>query len=113
MLPDVQVEPLNPSIGEVVSADETESGPLLGDRPPSPDKYYNAFESDMNILTKITYTVRKLVRLVLGRRNFQILLISFFLTALASSDTKLLVQYISKRYEWTFADVSTLYLKAL
>jgi hypothetical protein len=26
-----------------------------------------------------------------------------FLTALASSDTKLLVQYISKRYEWTFA----------
>ena len=27
------------------------------------------------------------------------------LTALASSDTKLLIQYIPKRYEWTFAEV--------
>ncbi|GKT47568.1 MFS efflux pump atnC [Colletotrichum spaethianum] len=37
-----------------------------------------------------------------------LLLISFVLTSLASSDTKLLVQYISKRYGWTFA--STGYL---
>ncbi|KAL0932444.1 major facilitator superfamily transporter [Colletotrichum truncatum] len=41
-------------------------------------------------------------------RNMTLLLISFVLTSLASSDTKLLVQYISKRYHWTFA--STGYL---
>ncbi|EFQ35984.1 major facilitator superfamily transporter [Colletotrichum graminicola] len=41
-------------------------------------------------------------------RNMSLLLISFILTSLASSDTKLLVQYISKRYGWTFA--STGYL---
>ncbi|KAI0165328.1 major facilitator superfamily transporter [Hypoxylon sp. FL1284] len=36
-------------------------------------------------------------------RNFALLLVSFFLTSLASSDTKLLAQYISKRYHWIFA----------
>jgi hypothetical protein len=41
-------------------------------------------------------------------RNFTLLLASFFLTSLASSDTKLLVQYISKRYHWTFASAGYL-----
>ncbi|OLN87449.1 hypothetical protein CCHL11_09121 [Colletotrichum chlorophyti] len=41
-------------------------------------------------------------------RNMTLLLMSYVLTSLASSDTKLLVQYISKRYQWTFA--STGYL---
>ncbi|QKD60683.2 uncharacterized protein FOBCDRAFT_253526 [Fusarium oxysporum Fo47] len=41
-------------------------------------------------------------------KNFSLLLFSFMLTSLASSDTKLLVQYISARYKWTFA--STGYL---
>ncbi|KAI1843452.1 hypothetical protein JX265_013334 [Neoarthrinium moseri] len=36
-------------------------------------------------------------------RNLTLLFASFFLTSLASSDTKLLPQYISKRYRWTFA----------
>ncbi|KAL1873938.1 hypothetical protein Daus18300_003811 [Diaporthe australafricana] len=36
-------------------------------------------------------------------RNFSLLLACFLLASLASSDTKLLVQYISKRYGWTFA----------
>lgn len=36
-------------------------------------------------------------------RNFSLLLVCFHLASLASSDTKLLVQYISKRYHWTFA----------
>ncbi len=35
-------------------------------------------------------------------------LICFFLTSLASSDTKLLLQYISKRYGWAFASVGYL-----
>jgi hypothetical protein len=41
-------------------------------------------------------------------RNFSLLLTCFFLTSLASSDTKLLVQYISKRYQWTFASAGYL-----
>ncbi|CAM1501387.1 Fc.00g105490.m01.CDS01 [Cosmosporella sp. VM-42] len=41
-------------------------------------------------------------------RNFSLLLASFLLTSLASSDTKLLVQYISKRYHWTFASAGYL-----
>ena len=41
-------------------------------------------------------------------RNFTLLLVSFLLTSLASSDTKLLVQYISKRYTWTFASAGYL-----
>lgn len=41
-------------------------------------------------------------------RNFSLLLVSFVLTALASADTKLLVQYISKRYYWTFASAGYL-----
>ncbi|KUI62778.1 hypothetical protein VP1G_09900 [Cytospora mali] len=41
-------------------------------------------------------------------RNFSLLLICFLLASLASSDTKLLVQYISKRYHWTFASAGYL-----
>ncbi|KAF5680048.1 hypothetical protein FHETE_592 [Fusarium heterosporum] len=41
-------------------------------------------------------------------RNFTLLLFSFWLTSLASSDTKLLVQYISARYHWTFASAGYL-----
>ncbi|ORY19724.1 hypothetical protein BCR34DRAFT_551574 [Clohesyomyces aquaticus] len=81
-----------------------EAGPLLGGSSPGPGKYYNAFETSVGGLQAVSQAARKLVRLVSGRRNFQVLLVSFFLTALASSDTKLLVQYISKRYEWTFAE---------
>ena len=40
--------------------------------------------------------------------NFSLLLASFVLTSLASSDTKLLVQYISKRYGWKFASAGYL-----
>jgi hypothetical protein len=41
-------------------------------------------------------------------RNFTLLLFSFLLTSLACSDTKLLAQYISKRYNWTFASAGYL-----
>jgi hypothetical protein len=41
-------------------------------------------------------------------RNFSLLLTSFLLTSLASSDTKLLLQYISKRFYWTFASAGYL-----
>ncbi|KAF3763674.1 hypothetical protein M406DRAFT_14601, partial [Cryphonectria parasitica EP155] len=41
-------------------------------------------------------------------RNFGLMLLCFLLASLASSDTKLLVQYISKRYHWTFASAGYL-----
>jgi MFS family permease len=85
--------------------DVDEIGPLLGEYSDGPHRYSNAFEERRDILQNITHTIYKLMSLIKGRRNFQVLLCSFFLTALASSDTKLLVQYISKRYEWTFAEV--------
>ncbi|KAF1933838.1 uncharacterized protein M421DRAFT_414893 [Didymella exigua CBS 183.55] len=80
-----------------------EAGPLLGDSESSLSRYANAFEKPRGFVQETLQAVRKLVSLIRGRRNFQTLLYSFFLTALASSDTKLLVQYISKRYDWTFA----------
>jgi hypothetical protein len=92
-----------PPISGSEEEDAEESGPLLAERTSSPSRYANAFETTPGAFQSILHAARKLVRIVTGRRNFQVLLLSFFLTALASSDTKLLVQYISKRYEWTFA----------
>jgi hypothetical protein len=88
-----------------VRNDDEEVGSLLSDNGSSPSRYANAFEKPQGFVEETVHAVRKLVNLVRGRRNFQVLLYSFFLTALASSDTKLLLQYISKRYEWTFAQV--------
>lgn len=88
-----------------LDVDVEEAGPLLGDSESSLSRYANAFEKPRGFVQETLQVVRKLASLIRGRSNFQILLYSFFLTALASSDTKLLVQYISKRYEWTFAQV--------
>ncbi|KXX74859.1 hypothetical protein MMYC01_208028 [Madurella mycetomatis] len=41
-------------------------------------------------------------------RNFVLLLTCFFLASLASSDTKLLTLYVSKRYSWKFSSVGYL-----
>ncbi|OJD29752.1 major facilitator superfamily transporter [Diplodia corticola] len=58
---------------------------------------------------RILAPVKTVLRLVLGRRNFQIHLIGgFFLPALASSNTHLLPQYTSKRYDWKFQHVGYL-----
>ena len=103
MLPEIRNSTLSTQSGRNEEASE-EAGPLLGDdQDASSHQYANAFDARPN--QSVADAIRKMVRLINGRRNFQILLCSFFLTALASSDTKLLVQYISKRYEWTFAQV--------
>ena len=91
---------------DALQESEEEAENLLESRDMSPNRYANAFETEPSNFQSIMHALRKMRRLVIGRRSFQILLCSFFLTALASSDTKLLVQYISKRYEWTFAQVS-------
>ncbi|KAF2653954.1 hypothetical protein K491DRAFT_694262 [Lophiostoma macrostomum CBS 122681] len=83
--------------------EDSETGPLLVDHPPNQTTYAQTFKPTTRPIHTLTHTIRTLTTSITGRRNFQILLTSFFLTALASSDTKLLVQYISKRYSWTFA----------
>lgn len=95
-------------LGSTVSDDIEETRPFLEAEGNSSSRYANAFEKPRNLAWETVQAARKLVGLIRGRQNFQILLCSFFLTALASSDTKLLVQYISKRYEWTFAQVRQL-----
>jgi hypothetical protein len=90
------------SVGSDIQEAE-EASPFLEERNVSPSRYSNAFETYPGSFQDVINTVQKMRRLVTGRQNFQVLLVSFFLTALASSDTKLLVQYMSKRYEWTFA----------
>lgn len=105
LLPSTQVATLTTIASAEPSSNIAEEvGPLLGGRDPSPHRFSNAFETQPGIFHNIFQAIRKIIRLVTGRRNFQVLLCSFFLTALASSDTKLLVQYISKRYQWTFAE---------
>lgn len=94
MLPDQASSP---------SALDEQSRPLL----PSP--LLKAQDANASFLRSVRDRFRKL-RAVLAShsRNFSLLLICFLLTSLASSDTKLLVQYISKRYQWTFASAGYL-----
>ncbi|KAI0377186.1 major facilitator superfamily transporter [Hypomontagnella monticulosa] len=62
-----------------------------------------------SILKPVVERVRALHSIVRSHpRNLSLLLFSFFLTSLASSDTKLLAQYISKRYHWEFASAGYL-----
>ncbi|KAI1760544.1 major facilitator superfamily transporter [Hypoxylon sp. FL1150] len=60
--------------------------------------------SKASLFSPVTERIRTLHSIIRSHpRNFALLLASFFLTSLASSDTKLLAQYISKRYHWMFA----------
>lgn len=62
-----------------------------------------------SLVSSVIKHIRTLLELITSHpRNFSLLLFSFFLTSLASSDTKLLVQYISGRYQWTFASAGYL-----
>ncbi|KAK7422561.1 hypothetical protein QQX98_001584 [Neonectria punicea] len=83
--------------------DEEQREPLLS----SP--LLKAQDSQPSLLHSTVQRFRTLHTIVTSHpRNFSLLLLSFFLTSLASSDTKLLVQYISKRYSWTFASAGYL-----
>jgi hypothetical protein len=83
--------------------DEYQRVPLLS----SPQ--LKAQDRKRKIITSIKTRIRTIgVILTSHPRNFGLLLTCFFLTSLASSDTKLFTQYISKRYHWTFASVGYL-----
>ncbi|KAI0433143.1 major facilitator superfamily domain-containing protein [Xylaria sp. FL1042] len=63
--------------------------------------------SRTSLVSSIVDRVHSLVSAV-GNSQLALLLLSMFLTSLASADTKLLAQYISKRYHWTFASAGYL-----
>lgn len=68
-----------------------------------------AQDADDSLLHSVAERFRKIQTVLASHsRNFSLMLICFLLTSLASSDTKLLVQYISKRYHWTFASAGYL-----
>ncbi|KAK4230346.1 major facilitator superfamily domain-containing protein [Podospora fimiseda] len=69
-------------------------------------KALDARHSPIQAITNRFRTMRNI--LTTRPHNFALLLLSMFLTSLASADTKLLVQYISKRYNWTFASAGYL-----
>ncbi|KAF7537350.1 hypothetical protein G7054_g3852 [Neopestalotiopsis clavispora] len=84
-------------------ATEEQSRPLIS----SP--LLKAQDADTSAFTAIGKRYETLRAMLASHtRNLLLLFISFFLTSLASSDTKLLPQYISKRYHWTFASAGYL-----
>jgi hypothetical protein len=84
---------------------ETES--LL--RPASVDfKRRQLEQSQQGILSTSREILLKLWAQVAERTNFRYLLTVFLLASLASSNTPILPQYISKRYGWTFAEAGYL-----
>jgi len=92
---------------DVEHEEGTEGAPLLSQATPD-TKQHHSFE-----ISEFTQSIRKrfyaLTEIVTSYPlNFTLLLAGFFLTSLASSDTKLLTQYISKRYQWKFTSVGYL-----
>jgi len=89
----------------VMDDDAEDEAPLL--RPASP-KHPTVFDHH-SVTTAVANRFRTIFSIVTSYpRNFSLLLFCFFLTSLASSDTKLLTQYISKRYGWKFTSVGYL-----
>jgi hypothetical protein len=65
-------------------------------------------QSQLDLFSRSRSLCVKLWHQVAGRSNFRILLLVFLIASLASSNTPILPQYISKRYGWTFAEAGYL-----
>ncbi|KAI1099446.1 major facilitator superfamily transporter [Jackrogersella minutella] len=93
-------------------ADPTHEPPTSEDeqrRPLISSPVLKAQDTRTSVLKPIIERFRTLHSIVRSHpRNLSLLLVSFFLTALASSDTTLLAQYISKSYHWEFASAGYL-----
>lgn len=89
-----------------LQGDDTQHQPLLS----SPLLKAQDAQDDASSFFRSVKDRFRTLRVVLAShsRNLSLLLVCFFLASLASSDTKLLVQYISKRYHWTFASAGYL-----
>ena len=83
--------------------DATEQTPLIAD--PSSQASDVGQKDNPSILQKLVGEVRVIRSLILGRPNFQQLIIITILLAIASSNTSVLVLYLSKRYNRTFESV--------
>jgi MFS family permease len=62
----------------------------------------------VSLLSRAVNHVKLLIQSVLDRPKFQLLVGIFFLASFASSNSPLLVQYISKRYQWSFSQAGYL-----
>ncbi|KAF2965736.1 hypothetical protein GQX73_g7836 [Xylaria multiplex] len=89
-------------IDDHVSDDTTEA-----QRPLISSPTLKAQGSRTSLVGSVVSRIHSLVSAV-GTLQLALLLLSMFLTSLASADTKLLAQYISKRYHWTFASAGYL-----
>lgn len=87
--------------------DASENSPLLNRASMNPTGASNAAIPPNNIFRKLLSDLWALRDLISGRRNFQLLLGAHMSAAVASSSMAVLVQYISKRYGWAFAQVCT------
>ncbi|KAI6398671.1 hypothetical protein MCOR20_009133 [Pyricularia oryzae] len=75
----------------------------------APTSSFPKLHSSQPAIQAIVHRLNFLYTFVASRpRNFAFLLASMFLTSLASADTKLLVQYISQRYTWSFSSAGYL-----
>ncbi|KAJ4245068.1 hypothetical protein NW762_014279 [Fusarium torreyae] len=89
--------------GKYNGVDEEQREPLLS----SP--LLKAQDDQKSLFHSLAERLRTIKTIVISHpRNFTLLLFSFALTSLASSDTKMLVQYISGRYHWTFSSAGYL-----
>ncbi|KAK6209050.1 hypothetical protein LQW54_006650 [Pestalotiopsis sp. IQ-011] len=102
-VPTISLVPDHPDATYDDRAADEQSRPLIS----SP--LLKAQDADASVITAISKRYETLRGMLASHtRNLLMLFISFFLTSLASSDTKLLPQYISKRYSWTFASAGYL-----
>jgi hypothetical protein len=85
--------------------DATEETPLVNESV-SQDESADSQLAHPSIIKRILLELKDISYLVIGRPNFQQLLITVLILGIASSNTGVLVLYISKRYGRTFAEVS-------
>jgi hypothetical protein len=93
---------LLPASHEHHDVSTSEHEPLLGETV-DPDVDVKTEHKVSKVLNDARSKLRLLGKQVSGRRNFQLLIGVFFVASFASSNSALLPQYISKRYNWTFA----------
>ena len=108
-LPTIALLPLREETSTVPINPATEFVPLLNQGRTSLDiKRDQHHESRVDIFNQSRILCIKLWHQIAGRPNFRTLLGVFLVASLASSNTPILPQYISKRYGWTFADAGYL-----
>jgi hypothetical protein len=86
-----------------------EQGPLL-EQYQTPEHFPSRLQPQSwnSVYRRARSHVKEMTDSILDRPRFQLLLGIFFLASFASSNSALLIQYISKRFHWTFAQAGYL-----